>query len=135
MIRLVLPLALVVALGFVLAAPAEAAPVTGLVPHGPIAGGRVAVNVGFGVAAPVHRHVAPRVRHAHRPRGHWEIVEQQIWVPGRVIGYDAYGVPIHTQGHYVVEARRIWVPHRRRAAVRRVRAVPYANVTVGRVWR
>jgi hypothetical protein len=111
------------ALAVVAAPPASAAPVTAPVPL-PQAVSFGGVHVDVGVGFPIGRRVE---RHVY-PSGYWTQRYEQVWVEGRVIGYDAYGYPIVSAGYYETRVVPVWVP-----TVRRVTYVsrPHGYLGVG----
>ena len=101
--RVLLPLAVLVALSLAAASAAQASPISALAPS-PAAGMHPGVTVGFGVGIPLGRtHRPVRVRHTS---GHWAYRNEHVWVPGELIGYDAYRRPIVTEGHWIVQRSR-----------------------------
>lgn len=119
--RLVLALALLAGLPVLLAPSALAAPVTGLAPlpatlHAGHGHGHVSVGIGFGVPVTVPRPVVVA------PAGYWTTRVEEVYVPGEVIGYDAWGRTVATEGYWTEQVVRVWVPAPR--PVRVVHAAP-----------
>ena len=126
-----LPVALLAALAFVTADAAEAAPIPAKHSKA-FFGPKVFVGGGVGVRVPLTRsHKVVRRRVVH-PTGYWKSVPYEVYIPGRVIGYDHYGHPITTAGHTEIRYRKVWV--RTAPVVRKrtyVRPRPSVHVGVG----
>lgn len=113
-----IPIALLAALAVVTADAAEAAPLSTKAMSKAYFGPRVFVSGGIGVRIPLGRrayvprrhYVAPR-RHyvAAQPAGYWRTIAEQVWVPGRVIGYDRHGHPVMSAGYHTTVHRQVWV--------------------------
>ena len=132
--RMLLPVAILLALGLVSADLAQAAPVRVPAPAPSVAFGGVHVGVGVGVAVPL----GPSYRRGYRgyrgyrgrrmrSHGQWVVEQERVWVPGELIGYDRHGHEIVTEGFWTVERRRVWVPVERHV----VRPAPRGRVAVG----
>ncbi|MFV1959337.1 MAG: hypothetical protein ACC662_07980, partial [Planctomycetota bacterium] len=114
------PVALLVALGWIAAfalagpSPAEAAPLSGLVPGpGPVLAGGVVIQVGLPALPPP----PPPMVVVVRPRVRWVWRTERVWVPSEVVGYDAHGHAIERVGYWTERRVRVRVRRRRRGRV------------------
>lgn len=123
-----LPVALLAALAFVTADAAEAAPIH--TKSKAFFGPKVFVSGGVGVRVPLTRSRVVHSRTVVRPSGYWKTIPYEVYVPGRVIGYDHYGHPITTAGHTEIRYRKVWV-ETAPVVVRRSYVHPRPTVGVG----
>ena len=131
-----LPVALFAALAVVTADAAEAAPISAKHSSKAFFGPKVFVSGGVGVRVPLTRsrvvrsRTVVRTRAVVRPSGYWKTIPYEVYIPGRVIGYDHYGNSIVSPGRTEIRYRKVWV-ERAPVVVRRSYVRPRTTVGVG----
>ena len=96
---------------------------------------RGAVVVGADVAIPVRSRGGYYREVVEYVGGYNETRTREVEVPGRQIGWDMDGNPIHAGSRIEIQTYEVWIPRRR--VVRRVwvPARPVATVRIGGTWR